>query len=225
MSADGSADPQFWLNQLERVLCDRHRELGHQCTQIREEIATYVANLLTDTAEQDAMDVSYFIWCLIEEWAANGRTNLRLSQPPPQTDYLLSIGQIEALRYMPRKSSITDWDHATLCSGELCNAIRSVIGMPTVSFKSLLLERGIQCPDGDPPQDDASRLNADMFPPVTGDIHTWADYIVLLERELTRARKAVISVKKQNVEMAIKLSETQNQVHSLEKTLGMYQYP
>ncbi|EFY86303.1 hypothetical protein MAC_07684 [Metarhizium acridum CQMa 102] len=227
MSTEETADPLFWLLQLEALLCERFRELGHQYAQIREEIVTHVANVIADSAEQDEWDACKFTWLMLREWQDNALTDkVFAEEPAPQHVYRIDVARIESLRYLPKESSLRPWDHACLCAGELCNTIRLSADMPVVLFKDVLAQKRIQRPIGHAPRDAAligngSQSGAAEIPLVDGDFLCWADYLDRLECELVRARQAITAVKRQNLELASKLSETQNELSGARKSMGL----
>lgn len=155
-------------------------------------------------------------------------TDMGFSRPPSQYRHVISVGRIEALRYLPKRSSVRSWDHASLCAGELCNTIRRVIDEPSTSFKRILMEHNVRRPEGEPPQNaepigHARSTPSESFTVLDGGVHTWADYIDQLELDLARARRAVQVVKEQNMELAIKLAETQNRLVETQRSLGRRQ--
>ncbi|KAK9434837.1 hypothetical protein VB005_09624 [Metarhizium brunneum] len=218
-----TADPLFWLLQLEALLCERFRELGHQFAQVREEIVTHVANVIADSAEQDAWDARKFTWLMLREWQDNALTDKVFpEEPPPQDLYRIDVSRIESLRYLPRDSCLRPWDHACLCAAELCNTIRLAVDTNVVLFQDVLEQKRIRRPVGDPPRDAAvvGQSRAEE-PLVDGDFLCWADYLDRLESELIRARQAITAVKRQNLEMASRLSETQAELSQARRSLGL----
>ncbi|EFY96392.1 hypothetical protein X797_011093 [Metarhizium robertsii] len=218
-----TAQPLFWLLQLEALLCERFRELGHQFAQVREEIVTHVANVIADSAEQDSWDARKFTWLMLREWQDNALTDKVFpEEPPPQDLYRIDVSRIESLRYLPRDSCLRPWDHACLCAAELCNTIRLAVNTNVVLFQDVLEAKRIRRPVGDPPRDAAvvGQSRAEE-PLVDGDFLCWSDYLDRLESELLRARQAITAVKKQNLEMASRLSETQAELSQARRSLGL----
>ncbi|KID78746.1 uncharacterized protein G6M90_00g027020 [Metarhizium brunneum] len=218
-----TANPLFWLLQLEALLCERFRELGHQFAQVREEIVTHVANVIADSAEQDAWDARKFTWLMLREWQDNALTDKVFpEEPPPQDLYRIDVSRIESLRYLPRDSCLRPWDHACLCAAELCNTIRLAVDTNVVLFQDVLEAKRIRRPVGAPPRDAAAVGQSRAEEPlVEGDFLCWSDYLDRLESELLRARQAITAVKRQNLEMASRLSETQAELSQARRSLGL----
>lgn len=82
---------------------------------------------------------------------------------------------------------------------------------------------------GDPPQDAAplgplSRSSTETSDALPTDVRILRELLEKMKVEQTRARASMEKLQRQNIELALKLAETQQKLHEAQKALGLYEH-